>query len=102
MSNLTANQRLCKQPAEKRKFSMDFAALLSTSEVITTISSITSEEINGDTSDLIISGQNINGSKVEMFIESGTSGKTYRVEITVSTNGGQILQGDGILYVSDK
>ena len=81
---------------------MQFSALLSAGEVITTISSITSEQVNGDSSDLTISGQNINGSKVEMFIEGGTSGKTYRVEVTVNTNGSQILQGDGILYVSDK
>lgn len=103
MSNLTANQRLCKQPSEKRRFAMDFSRLLSTGEVITALSSITSEEINGDPSDLTISGQTVvNGNKVEMFIEGGTSGKTYRVEITVNTNGSQILQGDGILYVSDK
>ncbi len=102
MSNITANQRLCKQPAEKRKFSMDFSNLLATGESITTISSVTSEEIDGGASDLVITGQTLNGASVEMFIESGTSGKTYRVEITVNTNGSQILQGDGILYVSDR
>lgn len=100
--SITANQRLCKQPAEKRKFSMDFAALLSSSELITGITSVTSEEINGGVSDLTITGQAINGTKIEMFIEGGTSGITYRVEVTITTNGSQILQGDGILYVSDR
>jgi len=102
MANITAKQRLCKQPAEKRKFSMDFAQLLATSEILTSISSVTSETIDGCTSDLTITGTTINGSKVEMFIEDGTSGNTYRVEVTVNTNGSQILQGDGILYVSDR
>jgi hypothetical protein len=102
MANITAKQRLCKQPAEKRKFSMDFAQLLADSEVITSIASVTSETINGGSSDLTITGTTINGSKIEMFIEDGTSGQTYRVEITVNTNGSQILQGDGILYVSDR
>jgi len=51
---------------------------------------------------LTITGTTINGNKVEMFIEDGTTGNTYRVEITVNTNGSQILQGDGILYVSDR
>jgi len=102
MANITAKQRLCKQPAEKRKFSMDFAQLLATSEILTSISSVTSETIDGGASDLTITGTTINGSKIEMFIEDGTSGNTYRVEVTVNTNGSQILQGDGILYVSDR
>lgn len=102
MSNITAKQRLCKQPVEKRKFSMDFSQLLASGETITSIASVTSETIDGNTSDLIITGQTINGSKIEMFIADGTSGLTYRVEITVNTNGSQILQGDGILYVSDR
>jgi hypothetical protein len=79
MANITAKQRLCKQPAEKRKFSMDFAQLLADSEVITSIASVTSETINGGSSDLTITGTTINGSKIEMFIEDGTSGQTYRV-----------------------
>ena len=102
MSNITAKQRLCKQPAEKRKFSMDFTQLLASGEILTSIASVTSEKIDGSASDLTITGTTINGNKVEMFIEDGTTGNTYRVEITVNTNGSQILQGDGILYVSDR
>jgi len=102
MANITAKQRLCKQPAEKRKFSMDFSQLLATGEILTSISSVTSEKIDGSASDLTITGTTINGNQVEMFIEDGTTGNTYRVEITVNTNGSQILQGDGILYVSDR
>tara|TARA_R110002020_G_scaffold201645_2_gene404382 strand:+ start:1948 stop:2253 length:306 start_codon:yes stop_codon:yes gene_type:complete len=98
----TAKQKLCKQPGEKRKFSMDFSNMLAASETISTISSITTEEINGGTSDLTTSGQAISGSNVEVFIQSGTSGKTYRIQITITTSGSQILQGDGILYVSDR
>jgi hypothetical protein len=102
MSNITANQRLCKQPGEKRRFSMEFAALLSSGETITSIASVTSEEIDGGVSDLTITGETINGSKIEMYIEGGTSGLTYRIEITINTNASQILQGDGILFVSDR
>lgn len=102
MANITAKQRLCKQPAEKRKFSMDFSQLLATGEILTSIASVTSETIDEGSSDLTITGTTINGSKVEMFIADGTSGLTYRIEVTVNTNGSQILQGDGILYVSDR
>jgi len=90
MANITAKQRLCKQPAEKRKFSMDFSQLLATSEILTSISSVTSEKIDGSASDLTITGTTINGNKVEMFIEDGTTGNTYRVEFQidkVKTNG---------------
>jgi hypothetical protein len=81
---------------------MEFAALLSSGEIITSIASVTSEEIDGGVSDLTITGETINGSKIEMYIEGGTSGLTYRIEITINTNASQILQGDGILYVSDR
>jgi hypothetical protein len=100
--SITANQRLCKQSIERRKFSMDFAALLSSGETISGIASVTSEKIDGGATDLIITNSSVNGTKVEMFIEGGTSGMTYRIEVTITTNGSQILQGDGILYVSDR
>ena len=38
-----ANERLCKQPAEERKFSIEFNNLLATSETISSIDSISSE-----------------------------------------------------------
>ena len=41
--SMTADQRLCKQPAENRKFEMDFTNVLGSSEAITSITSIESE-----------------------------------------------------------
>ena len=41
--SMTADQRLCKQPAENRKFEMDFTNVLGASEAITSITSIESE-----------------------------------------------------------
>jgi hypothetical protein len=106
---VTANQELCKQPAEKRKFGMEFAALMDTSsgEVISSIDGITSETISGGTSDLTITSPAIaNGvatsSKVELWIAGGTAGLKYRIEILVTTSGGQILEGDGLLKVTDR
>lgn len=107
MGGVTAIQELCKQPAEKRRFSMEFASLLVKNETISTIDSITSETIDGNVSDLIISvpsivdGQSIL-SKIECWIEAGTSGLKYRVEILLTTSDGQILEGDGILNVTDR
>ena len=44
---LTANQRLCKQPAETLKFQMDFANVLGSDENIISINSIDSEKVGG-------------------------------------------------------
>ena len=68
--SMTADQRLCKQPAENRKFEMDFTNVLGASEAITSITSIESEKVGGYASDLSITNQAIeSGSKkVSMFI----------------------------------
>ena len=103
---LTANQRLCKQPTETRKFEMDFSSILSTSENISSIVSINSEKVGGYTSDLVIGSTGLVSATptatVEKYIESGTLGSTYRIEVLVNTDGSQVLEGDGILYVTDQ
>ena len=103
---LTANQRLCKQPAETRKFEMDFSSVLGTSENISSIVSIASEKVGGYASDLVIGSTGLVSATptgtVQMYIESGTLGSTYRVEVLVNTDASQVLEGDGILYVTDQ
>jgi len=103
---LTANQRLCKQPSEKRKFEMSFASVLGSSENITAITSVASEKVGGYASDLSIGSTGLVSATptgtVEMYIESGTLGSTYRIEVLVTTDASQILEGDGILYITDQ
>lgn len=102
--SMTADQRLCKQPAENRKFEMDFTSVLGSSEAITSITSVESEKVGGYASDLSITNQAIEtgDKKVSMFIASGTLGNTYRVEVLVATDASQTLEGDGVLYVTDQ
>ena len=103
---LTANQRLCKQPTETRKFEMDFSSVLGTSENISSIVSINSEKVGGYTSDLVIGSTGLVSATptgtVQMYIENGTLGSTYRIEVLVNTDASQVLEGDGILYVTDQ
>lgn len=106
---VTASQELCKQPSERRKFGMEFASLMSTGtgEVISSIDSVTSETISGGASDLTITlpsivDGNATSSRVEFWIEDGTAGNKYRIEVLVTTSDGQILEGDGILKVTDR
>jgi len=102
MLNTSAPQLLVKAPAERRYYSMDFSALMDSDETIISINSITSEKRGGDISNLLIDGTGINGQTVEMYISSGTDYSTYRVEVQITTSDSNILQGDGLLKVSDK
>ena len=104
-----ANERLCKQPAEQRKFSIEFNNLLATSEIISSISSITSEKIDGTTSDLDItttaietSPSSSKNSMITFWVAGGTTGNTYKLEAVVVTSDSAILEGDGILFVTDR
>ena len=104
-----ANERLCKQPAEQRKFSIEFNNLLATSETVSSISSVSSEKIDGTTTDLTItttaietsssSGKN---SLITFWVSGGTTGNTYKIEAIVGTSDSATLEGDGILFVTDR
>lgn len=104
MSTTTAPELLVKAPLERRYYSMDFSNLMATSETITEINSLTSEKRGGGNSDLLIddTGISSDGKSVEMYIASGLDFQTYRVEVLVTTSSPQILQGDGMIKISDK
>ena len=104
-----ANERLCKQPAEQRKFSIEFNNLLATSEIISSISSVSSEKIDGTTSDLTIattgietSASSSKNSMITFWVSGGTTGNTYKIEAIVGTSDSATLEGDGILFVTDR
>lgn len=99
--------RLCKQPAEVRKFQMEFYNALASNETVSGINSITYETLDGASGGLSITQSGIAtglgpSSLVEMVIANGTDGETYRIEVLVTTSQSQILEGDGILFVTDK
>lgn len=106
---ILSSERLIKQPAETIKFGMEFNNALSTSETVSGITSINAEKIDGSSSDLIISSTGIETSTVSsrnslvtFWIAGGTTGNTYKLEILVNTSTSAILEGDGILYVTDR
>jgi hypothetical protein len=101
MPQSLAPENLCKQAAEKRQYAMNFANLMATAETISSISSVTSELRGEGTTDLTISSTAISGQTVVMWIAGGTKAHAYRIEVIITTSGGQILEGDGILKVSN-
>ena len=106
---ILSNQRLVKQPSETRKFGMEFNNLLDTSEIVSGITSINSEKIDQSSSDLTIATTGIETSSVSnknslvtFWVSGGTTGNTYKLEVLVNTSSSAILEGDGILYVTDR
>lgn len=100
-NELTAPQLLTKQPGETKKFSMDFSNWVA---VGVTLSSplIESELVGGGTSDLTITSLQISGQQVLFMVAGGTQAKSYIIQVTVTTNEGEVLQGDGMLRVINK
>lgn len=101
MPLLTASTVIKKQPSETLKVSMDFAAWLNTG---VTLSSpiVTSSSYGCPTSDLVITSVFVVAQTVEMTISGGTDGNRYRVEVVVNTSEGEVLEGDGIMEVTDR
>ena len=106
---ILSNERLVKQPTETRKFGMEFNNLLGTSETVSSITSVVSEKIDGSTTDLTISSSGIETSTVSsknslvtFWVAGGTTGNTYKIEVLVATSSSAVLEGDGILFVTDR
>ena len=102
MSEVTAPTILYKQPSETRKYSMDFSALMSEDETISAITSIVSELRGGGTSDLSIEYEEIEGQTITMWISGGLHKQCYRVTVIITTSGSQILEGDGLLQLTNR
>ena len=101
MSATLSKNNLVKQVEETRQYAFDFSNLMASDETITVVSTPTSELRGGGTSDLTITNEAISGQTVTMTISGGTKAHVYRVEVIIQTSGSQILQGDGLLRVSN-
>ena len=106
---VVAKERLCKQPDESRKYGVEFTILIGTTETVSSISRITSANIDGTTSDLTIASSGIEtsptsskNSLVTFWISAGTTGQTYKIETFIVSSDGATLEGDSILYVTDR
>ena len=101
MPNSIAPQNLTKQASEVRTYSMDFSNLMASAETIASITSVTSELRGGGTSDLTLASETISGQTITVIISNGTKAHTYRVEIIIVTSSGAVLEGDGLLKISN-
>lgn len=91
-----ANEKLIKQPAESRLYSIDFANLLGTGESLSGTPTVTASPTG-----LTIGTPAISGTTVQVRISSGSDGVPYKLECVVATSDGNTLEGDAILIVMD-
>jgi len=102
MASPTAPTILYKQPSETRTYTMDFTNLLGTA-IISSVTSVTSELRGGGISTLVLGSSSIVGSdkKVQFTVAGGVHKNTYRIEVIITTSDSQILEGDGLLTVTN-
>lgn len=88
--------RFTKQPAERKRYAIDYSDWLDTGETISTVSFVPSPIGSGG---LEIDAYSIASpaTSVVFFANYGVSGTTYTVTVTVTTSGGQIKE-DEILF----
>ena len=93
-------QTLTKYAGESRDYDFNFKNLLDSSDTITAISSITTSVVSGtNTTNISTSSGTVNSPSVQTTISSGTSGVTYEIKCTVTTNNGETLVAVGHLRV---
>lgn len=103
LSNVLAPERLVKQVAESRVYAMDFEHY---PEVLAGQTLTGTPTVSVAPSGLTVAAPSISGSQVRFRVsggtlEAGTTERTFRFEVLVATSGGDTLEGDGILYLTD-
>lgn len=96
-----------KQPTESRLYDMDFGPRLAAAEAVSSLTSVTQQEVDQDTgarsptTDLTISDQAISGQLAQARIAGGVNGKLYLVTFLVTTDLGNTVEAEGLLLVRD-
>tara|TARA_R110000803_G_C11944649_1_gene316991 strand:+ start:972 stop:1286 length:315 start_codon:yes stop_codon:yes gene_type:complete len=103
MPTITAGERLCKQPGERRQYSMDFSELMATVDTIEESSPapVATHTNHGSGDALTIGTPTVSGQTVLMWISGGTHNNRYRIQITLTTSTTAILVGDGVMDVQN-
>ena len=100
-----------KQPAESRLYDMDFSPKMvggTSPEQIVSVDSVTQLEVQEDgtevaTTDLVFpTGSTFAGQVAQQRIDAGLDSKTYKVTYVISTDLGNTLEAEGLLYVVNR
>jgi hypothetical protein len=90
-----------KQPADQRDYDVEFDKWLPEDDTITTAVAGEIEADADDESPVVVESVQIDGTTVKVWASGGTTGKTYKVTLTVSTSGGRIKETEFNIRVRD-
>lgn len=104
---MTLLDRFIKQPAEIKKYQIDYSEWLPTGETVTSV--VTAVEILNPAADdvgeptmTIGTTQIITGTVFEYYVSAGTDGKRYKVTFQASTSDTQTVESEIEFKVTDK
>ena len=90
-----------KQPADVKDYDVNFSKWLPTGDTISTYTgSVTCLTDATDTA-LVINSQAATSQILKTWLSAGTSGKKYKVTVTIVTAGGRTQQDEFIIKVKD-
>lgn len=85
--------RFAKQPAERKRYTIDYSDWLDTGETISLVAfTVSPTGLEIDAYSIAVSG-----TSVAFFANYGVNGTAYTVTVTITTSGGQIKE-DEILF----
>ena len=88
--------KYCKEPGERKRYTLDYSEWLDTNETITAVTfGVTPSEVGGVQVDAFSIGTP--ATSITFFVNDGLDGTTYTVEATITTSGGQIKE-DQVLF----
>lgn len=103
---MTLLDRFLKQPAEIKKYQIDYSEWLATGETVTSVVTAVTL-LNPETTDvgeptLTVGTTAINGGTVyEYYVSLGTDGKRYKITFQASTSDSQTVESEIEFKVSD-
>jgi len=91
--------RFRQQPAEKRKFTVDYTNRLNAGELLTAVISATIDPISATTPLVVSAAVETTQDKVTMYTSGGEDGTEYKVELLVQTSDLDVQWEDEIIFL---
>jgi hypothetical protein len=90
--------KFTKQPADVFDYDIDFSQWLPTTPTPDTVASAVAVV---DDASLTLGATVISATGVKQWVSGGTDGKTYKITLTATTNGGRVIQEEFKIKVKD-
>ncbi len=93
-------QVLEKQPSESRLYDVEFAALLRGSDTLASVVSVTVSP-SSTTPALTVGSPTYSGTRAQFRVSAGKAETRYRFTVVVTSVGGDTLEFEGVLFVTE-